>query len=185
MNIKDNIIKILEPLDIYDFSNQSTISNEIETYSKPLQLINESIDRLKNESFIQTAQNEGLHFKEELLSLSTNVEEKVDIRREKIIYALSTNTNHFNKQGIINSAKYTGFDINISENIKEETITITSVTEYKQKVDITHLKEQITKMLPAHLDIIFKIDEETTFNDIQNMVIDSKEELSWSDLMFK
>ena len=69
MNIKSNIEQLLEPLNIYNLHEQNETSNEILTYSTPLQQLNNQIDELINEAFIQTANNYGLQLKEELLLL--------------------------------------------------------------------------------------------------------------------
>lgn len=181
MNIKSNIEQLLEPLNIYNLHEQNETSNEILTYSTPLQQLNNQIDELINEAFIQTANNYGLQLKEELLFLDINPNTSLDIRRNKILHALLTNPDNFTKNGIINSLKSTGFYSEITENYSEESITISQQNKDVKLNNITKIKNAALKILPAHLDVIFNIGNEITWNKFEEMAIDPSKEFCWDD----
>ncbi|MBP0979383.1 MAG: hypothetical protein J6C55_01900 [Oscillospiraceae bacterium] len=181
INIKQNIIKILKPLSIYKLKPGSKTDNEISVFSSALQKLNNKIDKLLKESFTQTAEDFGLSSKINLLDLKINISDSVSQIRNKILKSLSTNSNNFNKQDIINSLKSFGFDCNLEENFKDESVTISFKDKNFQPNDISFFKEIVFKLLPAHLEIVFDINQKTTWEDLDNLEIDPSQEFSWDN----
>lgn len=179
MDIKTNINKFLEPLNIYNLYKENDTSNEIVTYANPLQQLNNQIDELIKEAFIQTATDYGLRLKEELLFLDVNPNINLDVRRNKILHALLTQPDNFTKSGIINSLKSIGFYSEITENYKEESITISKKNKDDNLDNILKIKAAAFKILPAHLDVTFNIGDEVTWKKFEEMVTDPSTEFCW------
>lgn len=179
IDIKQNIIKILAPLTVYNLSPNSKTDNEISVFSSALQKLNNKIDKLFKESFIQSAEDFGLDLKIDLLSLQTQKSDSIEQKRKQILKSLSTNSNNFNKQDILSCLSSFGFDCNLEENFKDESITVSFKDKESITNDISFFKEIIFKILPAHLDINLNLHKETKWADLENIEIDPSQEISW------
>ena len=178
MNIKENILNLLSPLKIYD---QKTLEKEIQIYSLPLQKINAKIDELLNEAFVQTAKDYGLKNICELLGLLVNKDQNILQIQNQLIYALSSKPDNFNKIGIENSLKALGFDCIIKETPQDESITISFKDKNFKPQNISLFKDLVSKMLPAHLELVFDINSEISWSQLENTTIDTNQEFSWED----
>ena len=182
INIKNNIKQILDPLLIYDLKEGSMTDKEISVYSKFLQSISDKIDELLNESIIQTAKSYGLSNKLMLLPIKIGDNDSLNTQRQKLINMLSLSSNNFNKTDIITVLKSIGLECDIIENKKEETITVSSKNKDIDQKEVKIFKELLSKMLPAHLDIIFDIGRPASLNDLNDTPIDIFEEITLDNL---
>ena len=167
---------------IYNLSDGSYTIQEISIYDKFLSKINNEIDMLIRESFVDTACDIGLTMREELLSLPNKNLNDSEIRRKRIFCALATKSNNFNLQGIINSFKMIGLNASIIENLKDETLTISGETDQQTTVDTTSIKIYSQKILPSHLDVIFNLGDSITANQFTDLINLGDQEIPISQL---
>lgn len=182
---KDNILALLAPLNLYNLSPESNVYKEILVYSHALESVLGSLDNLLNESFVQTAKDEGLHLREQLLDLSSDLSVSIDDRRNQILHALAIHPKNFNTLGIINSLKSIGLDASISEDPKDESLTISTKIPPSYSERLSKIKSDIFKMLPAHLEILLNLGTSATWCNIENTLnsgISEKQNISWDEL---
>ena len=175
-NIQENIKKILEPLMIYDLTPNNKTDQEIKVYAISLQKINDKIDDILKEGIIQTAEKDGLKFKEELMLEKADDTESYEVRRNKIINLLKMDEKKFSKEDIKEYIRALGINCEIKEDIKNEKVTVKSKEKIKTNLNI--YKEKILKMMPVHLDIDIDIGNDLTWEDLDNITIGSMEQIT-------
>ncbi len=182
LKIKENIANFLGPLSIYDLTEGSSTDKEISVYSKFLQNINDQIDDLLKEIFVQTSENYGLKIKANLLDIDIS-EDNLQTKREKILLSMSSNHSHFNKTNILKYLKSMGLNCEIEETIKEskEDIIISFKDQILDYQKINSFKEQVSRMLPAHLNIIFDLENKITWADLENVSFEQEQFFSWDN----
>ena len=140
-------------------------------------------------------EKESEESEEELEDKARDKKQKI---RQRILSLISTNQKHFNKTDIVKFLSSMGFDCEIKENIADaqESILISfsssgssfglglgsSLSESESASNskqVSFLKEQVTRMLPAHLDVVFDVGKETTWEDFEKLSFAQDQEFSW------
>ena len=116
-----------------------------------------------------------------MLGLLVNKDQNISQIQNQLIYALSSKPDNFNKIGIENSLKALGFDCIIKETPQDESITISFKDKNFKPQNISLFKDLVSKMLPAHLELVFDINSEISWSQLENTTIDTNQEFSWED----
>ena len=183
----DSLVSIknkLEPLSIYDLSNDTLIMAELSTYADELNMVSEKLFELERECFIKTATDYGLSLRERSYT-SPRVDLSCEDRREMLFYRLSVTSNDFNKKSIekaLMSSGIRGYVIESTNELKMEVNVLESVdtmaTDYEAKL-------MAEKFLPAHLSYAFDFRprqwEQIDAEDLTFGEMDAKD-LTWDEL---
>jgi hypothetical protein len=152
---------LLKPLNLYDLSSDSTISKELRGYNAGFRLIEDILDEIGRESFVQTAVGSGLKNLEEIFFKKENSSSDIPTRRELLRGISNVSMKDFTKKGIENSLAAIGVVGTVTEIKNEERITM-DIDEYKSDFsDFERLRIETDRMLPAHLDCIIDIGDVT------------------------
>jgi len=148
---------LLEPLGLYKLRQNSLIDAELAAYAAALSILEESLEEIRSQTFVQTAHGEGLLRHEKLVGLQERAGVSLAARRQLVIYRLSTSPFDFHLQGMINSVRAAGMDAEIVENYGEESLTVISKRLIDEFTDLDAVKASLDTMLPAHLKAEYDI----------------------------
>lgn len=151
------LYSLLEPLGLYKLRQNSLIDAELAAYAAALSILEESLEEIRSQAFVQTAHGEGLLRHEKLVGLQERAGVSLAARRQLVIYRLSTSPFDFHLQGMINSVRAAGMDAEIVENYGEESLTVISKRLIDEFTDLDAVKASPDTMLPAHLKAEYDI----------------------------
>jgi len=151
-----NIYRMLRPLSLYMLNGQSGVDCELMAMDSGFALLENELSTLFAESFVQTAGSFGLRLREELLQLPMSSQFSIEAMRERILYRLAVAPTDFNLEGIQNAMRGAGLDAVIEEFPGEYKIKVEGET-FVSDSFFDSLKEDVLKMLPAHLFVDFEI----------------------------
>ena len=152
MSTLDSMKKVLEPLNLYNIQSSSTIYAELLTYAQELDSLNNELEIIQREGFINTAQDYGLSLREELIG---SVKESLssENRREMLIKSFGVTENDFTKESMEESLKSCGIKASIAENPSENKVQV----QVEEILDSTVSEEKIEldalEILPSHLEV--------------------------------
>lgn len=153
MNYYNTMKDLLQPLGLYSLSENSIVAAELSAYNAGLSLIEDEINLLKRELFIQTAQDFGLKIWESINgSIMSNL--PLEKKRELLIKKLSVTPRDYTLQGIERSLSAMGihtqlYDIDLG--ILYVDISGCDIP------NLTHNKivQMCERVVSAHLNVIY------------------------------
>jgi len=151
------IYRLLRPLYLYRLGGGSLIDAELAAYDAGFALIEDKLDTLCAESFIQTSGSYGLVLREQMMQLWLRPLSSNAKRRELLLYRLSVAPNDYNLAGMLGSVRAAGLNAKILEDIPNGRIRIIEdgyISDFETMDDV---KETVRRMLPAHLEADFEI----------------------------
>ena len=153
MSVISDLIKKLQPLNLYSLSKTSNVYFELSVYASELENINSSIDELLKECFVQTAESYGVDNIESIY-MSPNINVDIVTRRKRILNRLKINDSDYTVEGIKNAIKsFGGENFEILEYPSENKITI-NVNDSLSDTHREFIKSEIEKIMPAHNTLI-------------------------------
>lgn len=154
MNCYESIKQLLFPLKIFSFEEHSDNNNEILSYCFSLDKIEQLLDEMLTETFIQTSSSYGLKFREQLFSEKVKDTLSTDDRREMLMSLYRVSATDFNLEGIVASLTSVGIYVSkIVEDFENSLIKITIDNYKNESVPFEQIKNLIEKYMPAHLDL--------------------------------
>lgn len=168
------ITSYLDSTGLYNIVSGSNIYNEIKAYSCVLDETRDLLEETLNECFVSSSNSFGLENREKMFG-NTRSDYSNEERRSMIIYRRTLGENDFTKSGL--EKFLTSFGVksySVLEMPDLEQIAIYIYGDFSD-VDIAWIKNEITLVLPAHLDF------DIYFNGISWDSIDNKN-LTFQDM---
>lgn len=147
----------LKPLKIYALNQNSLIDCELAAYEAAFSMLEQAIQEIFADTFVQTASDAGLALHEKLVGLHERPGVSLDARRSLVLYRRSVAPFDFNLSGMLGSLLAAGLDAEIIENYESESLKIISRNIIDDFYDLDELKASVFIMLPAHLEAEFDI----------------------------
>lgn len=151
------LYSLLAPLRLYKLEGNSLVDCEIMAYEAAFSILEELMEEIRRQSFVQTAHDQGLVMHEKLVGLQERGGVSLQSRRELVLYRLSTSPFDFTPTGMVSSVRAAGMDAEIIENYAEESLTIISKRLIDEFLDLDAVKASLDTMLPAHLKAEYDI----------------------------
>jgi len=155
--MKENLYTLLEPLGLYRLRRDSLVDAELQAYLVALGWLEQMLEELRAQAFVQTAYGEGLLRHEKLVGLQERPGLDTDSRRRLVAYRLSTSPYDFDLKGMGSSVMAAGMEASITENFPDESLTIVSKRLLDDFADLDAVKASVETMLPAHLKAEYDI----------------------------
>lgn len=152
-----SLYKRLEPLRIYALRQNSLIDCELAAYEVAFSKLEQAMDSIIADAFVQTAAGAGLSLHEKLVGLHERNGVSLEARRALVLYRMSVAPFDFNLNGMISSILAAGLEAEIIEDHENESLKIISVGLIDDFYDLDELKASVFSMLPAHLEAEFDI----------------------------
>lgn len=177
-----SMTKKLEPLALYSFDG-TNINNELKTYALVLDEVNDQIEQMLCECFIDTASSYGLSNRELVIGASRD-DLSVSKRREMLRLRESITKSSFTVEKIEESLKSFGLLFELKEYPSLYIVSIYARGSYS-KTEQDWIRNEVEKIMPAHLivQVIFggptweQIDSKNnTFAYIESLL------LSWDEI---
>ena len=132
---------LLDPLRLYDLSEGSHIFRELQAYAAGLELFRQRLERCRDDLFLATCSLERLARWEELLDLPVARSGEGD----------------FTPEGIRRSLLAAGLEAALQEEFSRRLIRVTDARIIGGYQTLDEVKQQVRRMLPAHLEVEFDI----------------------------
>lgn len=185
MSALNSLLKKLEPLHIYNITENSNIYRELQVYAAALDLFSEDVDTLLSEGFYVTAESFGLESMEKLWGKARD-DLSLERRREMICLRNAFGLNDFTLAGINKLVSFLGLDnAQVEEYPKLHRIVIDASGRAYSNGQRNWIHSQLEALLPAHLefDIVW---EGFSFDVMDNkkLTFDSMDAKSftWSEI---
>lgn len=154
MSSYESICSKLSPMSLYSLDENSLVNKEILSYCEVFDDIFVGADELLREGFLDTAQSYGLAEYEKICLVG--VGENVEQRRKMLLAKAGTKQTDISLSAIIKSISSLGIDVDITENINNQTVTVHILSSVpSNKLDF--IKQEIRKIIPAHLECAFVV----------------------------
>ncbi|WP_099204665.1 hypothetical protein [Scatolibacter rhodanostii] len=145
--------KVLESTGLYDFSLGTILQSEMSAYEVGFSLVEEEIQKLLEDLFIESASAETVEEKE-LAFRYVPSSESLAVKRQMLLARygdFAENSNFTRFQKLLLAA---GVDAVIAENVKENKLVVT--INRLLGISLEQAKKELLTLLPAHLDIEIK-----------------------------
>lgn len=147
---------LLDPLRLYDLSEGSHIFRELQAYAAGLELFRQRLKRCRDDLFLATCSLERLARWEELLDLPVARSGEAS-RRKMAAVKLSLGEGDFTPEGIRRSLLASGLEAALQEEFSRRLIRVTDARIIGGYQTLDEVKQQVRRMLPAHLEVEFDI----------------------------
>ncbi len=144
----------LKPIGIYKLNGNTLVNAELSAYAQGLKILNDKLETLENESFIVTASDYGLSFRETLFG-RVKSNRTVEERRDMLIYRGSINSNDFTRESIERALIAIGIKGAVSENVDGNNVYINCLDILDSFSSESDIIQRAQEFLPAHLNEIF------------------------------
>lgn len=151
MGTYDSMKNRLAPTGLYSLSGSTAADNELQAYAAGLDSLCNGLNTLQKESFLSTAEDYGLEYKEEACGISAP-EDEIDRRREVLLALSSVTPNSSTKGDFENFFAALGLSVQIAENTAGKTLTVHFLKEPSCGRDAA--QKLLEKFMPAHLTIV-------------------------------
>lgn len=149
MSVISDLIKKLQPLNLYSLSKSSNVYFELSVYASELELLKSSISELLKECFVQTAESYGIDNIESIY-MSPDINSDINTRRERIIGRLKINDSYYTVNDIKQAIKCFGAEnFDVLEYPTENKLEI-NVHDSLSDTQTEFIKSEIEKIVPAH-----------------------------------
>lgn len=177
--------RLLRPLRLYSLVGGTLVDAELAAYDAGFALAEGGLDELEAESFVQTAAGYGLALREEMMQLWLRPQSGPEKRRELLLHRLSVTPNAYSVAGLTGSVRAAGLNAQVLEDIANGRIRIIEDGYIGDFETVDALKEDVRRMLPAHLEADFEIGNFTwdqfAAADVTCAECDAKD-VTWSKL---
>ena len=150
----NSIKRVLSPLGLYDLSENSLISKELNVYATEIDRASEFLENLLKEYFINTAEDYGLTFREKLFG-SVKGDLDIQSRRRILLNRCSLKSYEFNRESVEKSLITAGIDGYIVEDPQNNFLHINCLNRFDTTITEEMAKSIVLKFIPAHLSTDF------------------------------
>lgn len=150
MTARDTMAAALRTTGLYTLSGETLVDCELAAYSAALDVLYERIAVLKRESFVETAEEEGLSNRELLFGLKPNG--TVESRRKALLQCGTVDANAFTRNDFLTLFQSVGVEAEILEDPAGQKLTFncSGPADAQARADAV---EYLARFLPAHLDV--------------------------------
>jgi hypothetical protein len=148
----EGLYAALAPLGLYALHTDSLIDRELLAYDVAFAVLDDLLDQIEKQAFIQTADGEGLAAHERMMGLGAKPELLPEVRRDLVLYRLAVAPLDFTAAGLERSLLAAGVEAVVLENWPDESVTVHSIRFFDTFDGLDSLMERLSAMLPAHLD---------------------------------
>ena len=153
----DYITPLLAPLGLYQLGAGGPLDAELAAYRTGFAIIEQAAAQLLQDTFVQTASEEGLARWEYLLGIPLRRGVKEETRRERILSSLAISPTDFTSQGVLNSLRGAGLAARLVEYPAEQRLLVIGEGFIGGFDTIYDVMRSAYRMLPAHLEAEFDI----------------------------
>ena len=150
----NSIKKVLSPLGLYNLSENSLVSKEIEVYEIEIERVKEVLKNLLREYFINTACDYGLTLKEKLFG-SVKTDLSLENRRKILLNRCSSKSYGFNRESVEKSLISAGIEGYVVENPQNNSLYINCLNRFDTTITKEMAENIVLKFIPAHLSVDF------------------------------
>lgn len=156
MGYGDHLRNLLQPLGVYDLKTGSLSGSELDALGRGLDGLSERLDYVERESFLSTAEGEGLDRLEALFA-RTPVHYTTELRRQAIAALLRIDRDSFTLADINNAISGCGIKAMVQETgVGHVRVTFPDVRGKPEGFE--QMQEIILDILPCHLEVEFSFD---------------------------
>lgn len=157
MSVLTNLRQALGALKLYRLTEDSWTDRELQAYAAGFAPVEEALDRLERNAFLDRCDEDVLARWEDLLLLPAREGLAVDNRRRMVERMLAVTPADQNRSGLLRCLEAVGLDGQLQEGGPLEALIIHSATVLGSYEDLDSLKRTVYGMLPAHLEAQFDI----------------------------
>ncbi len=165
MSTLSDLVKILQPLNLYSLTKSSNVYRELSVYGKEFDRLKADFDEFLRECFVQTAETYGLSNIEHIY-MNPTTELDAETRRQRILDRLLINDSDYTLQAVSKAIKCFGTEsFDIIEFPNRNQVVVEIFGEYTQAQE-EYIVTEITKLLPA--DNVFQVNfDGLTWSDFE------------------
>lgn len=154
MGYGEHLRNLLRPLGVYDLKAGSLSGSELDALGRGLDDLSERLDYVERESFLSTAESEGLD-RREALFVRTPVHYSTELRRQAIAALLRIGSDSFTLSGINDAISGCGIRAVVQETSQPNYVRVI-FPDVKGKPDgFEQIQEIILDIIPCHLEVEF------------------------------
>ena len=150
MSVLSDMERVLSQLGLYQLKENSLVSCEIKAYAAGFQLVEDRLEQLLEDAFVQTASETALQRREQLYPDHCWKNPTLEVRRSLLLKMIAITQNDNTVEGLMKSYEALGVKTQLSMT-SDDKLNI-EVTEHHsgitQPVQLNQLR---TQMSPAHL----------------------------------
>ncbi|MFQ9873064.1 MAG: hypothetical protein ACLRVT_08805 [Oscillospiraceae bacterium] len=144
----------LRPLGIYRLDEGSLVYAELAAYAAGLDLLEEGLDELEREAFVQTAQGEGISKREKIYCKPKTLL-PLQERREMLLYRGAINNRNNTRADLERALVACGLRATVKENLDGATIYINCFDFLEDFQGQEEIRKAAGEFLPCHLEAAF------------------------------
>ena len=126
------------------------LNTELEVYAAELERLSEELDRILRESFVVTAEDEGLSVYERIFG-AVREDASVEQRREMLVLRMMLGDNDFTPAGFSKAMDSLGVSWELSEYPGLQRMNITVLSDHTPG-EQAFIRSQVAELVPAHLE---------------------------------
>jgi hypothetical protein len=174
-NAIKSIIEHLAVLRLYNLTRGTLVYAELAAYDEAFIILEEMLEGILRDAFVQTAGGDALRRFEALTGLPARADVSAQSRRGLIIYRMSVAPHDFSAARMLNSARAAGIDAEIFEDPPNERLRVSSLALIDPTLHIDLARDRLETLLPAHLEWELNFGF-TTADDFDSL------DLTWNEL---
>lgn len=144
----------LRPLGIYRLEEGSLICAELAAYAAGLDLLEEGLEELEREAFIQTAEDYGVSNREMIYSKPKTLR-PLQERREMLLYRGGINNQNNTREDLERALVACGLRAAVTEQLDGASIRIDCLGVLDDFADQAQIQTAAAEFLPCHLEAVF------------------------------
>lgn len=152
---KTGLYAALRPLGLYRLDGTTLVDAELSAYGAGFAFVEQALEELSRECFIQTAEGYGLSLREEAMQLLLRPDGGEEKRRTLLLYRLAVAPTDYNVRGMVSSLRAAGLNALIVEDFVSKRLRIVENGFIGSYQEIDSIKDDVRRMLPAHLEADF------------------------------
>ncbi|MBC8570526.1 hypothetical protein [Zongyangia hominis] len=145
----------LRPLGLYDLREGSFVARELRCYAAALDAVDDALDALLREGFVQTASETGISRMEAITSSRQSADMPIEKRREMLLYRFAHRPDDFSPEGMKNGLRAIGLDATLVELLAQEQLVLSDSSAMADLSQYLRVRREAGQLLPAHLEVLF------------------------------
>lgn len=147
----------LRPLALYDLREQSFVAKELLCYAVFLDAVEDAVDALLREGFVQTASEAGVSRMEAVTGSRQSADMPLSKRRDMLLYRFAHRPDDFSPTGMENGLRAIGLDAALIENLSQEQLILSDSSAIESLGQYLRVRREARQLLPAHLEVLFNM----------------------------
>jgi Uncharacterized protein conserved in bacteria (DUF2313). len=152
MGSAQRLYRALAPMGLYRLESGGKIDAELAAYIAAFSLVEELLEAVREQAFIQTATGFALLQHEKLVGIQENPGSELAARREMVIYRVGVAPFDFTAERMSGSICAAGLQAEVVEHGSEERLQIIPARMIDSTMDLERIFKNLNTLLPVHLD---------------------------------